>query len=250
LRTPPAAFFIRHHVRLTKSTNDIARELAETGAPEGTTVTATRQTAGRGRRGNTWESSEGNVFLSMVLRPDGPPQAAAQISFVMAVAVQELVTARLPGVPVQLKWPNDVLCGGKKVSGILLEAGPASDRGIDWLVAGLGINVAHKPKSRNDATSLHDEGDFDASADSVIIDFCERFLPWYKMWQSNGFRNVRKAWLAAAYGLADPIRIRLPREEIDAVFEGLDEEGALLARLTDGTQRKVTGGEVYFGGTG
>ncbi len=250
MRTPPDGFFIRHHFKLAKSTNDIARELAETGAPEGTLVTAARQTAGRGRRGNAWESTEGNVFLSMVLRPDGTPQVAAQISFVMAVAVHELIASRAPNAAVRLKWPNDVLCSGNKISGILLEAGPTSERGIDWLVAGLGINVAEKPKSRNDATSLRDEGDTNASADEVIIDFCERFLPWYETWQTNGFLDVRRAWLAAAHGLAKPIQIRLPNDVIDAVFDGLDDTGALLARLSDGTLRKVTGGEVYFGTTG
>ncbi len=245
-----ADFFIRHAVDQTRSTNDIARELAEMGAPEGMLVTARRQTAGRGRRGNAWESSEGNVFLSLVLRPQGSAQVAAQVSFVMANAVRELVAHRIPGVPIQLKWPNDVLCGGKKISGILLEAGPPSDGGIAWLIAGLGINVSAKPASRTDATALHDEGDTRSDADTVIADFCERFLSWYERWQLDGFEPVRTAWLAHAHGLARPIQIRLPHEIIDAIFDGVDETGALLARLADESLRKVTGGEVYFGSLG
>ncbi|NQV79535.1 MAG: biotin--[acetyl-CoA-carboxylase] ligase [Alphaproteobacteria bacterium] len=245
-----ADFFIRHALDKTHSTNDIARELAEMGAPEGTLVTARHQSAGRGRRGNQWESTEGNVFLSLVLRPDGPPQVAAQVSFVMANAVRDLVAQRLPSVPTQLKWPNDVLCGGKKISGILLEAGPLSDGRIAWLIAGAGINVTAKPTTRLDATTLHNEGDTGSDAVTVIADFCERFLFWYEKWQLDGFEPVRTAWLANAHGLAKQIQIRLPHETIDAVFDGIDETGALLARLADGSLRKVTGGEVYFASLG
>ena len=144
----PSGFFIRHASEEVASTNDIARELAETGAPEGTLVTARRQHSGRGRRGNTWESIEGNVFLSLILRPDVDAQVAAQLSFVAAVTVGDLVANLLPDCTVQLKWPNDVLCDGKKISGILLEAGPSGAARVEWLIVGIGLNVASKPTSR------------------------------------------------------------------------------------------------------
>ena len=246
----PGDFFIRHTREEVGSTNDIARELAETGAPEGTLITARRQRAGRGRRGNAWESIEGNVFLSLILRPDAAPQEAAQLSFVAAVTIGDLVANLLPECTVQLKWPNDVLCEGKKISGILLEAGPSSAAGIKWFIVGIGLNVAGKPSSRTDATSLKDEGDQTSGAENVIADFCERFLAWYRTWQKDGFGTIRAAWLTRAHGLAGPIRIRLQRETVDAIFDGADETGALLAQMADGSSRRVTGGEVHFGDTG
>lgn len=245
----PADFFIRHARDEVGSTNDIARELAETGAPEGTLVTAKRQKAGRGRRGNAWESIEGNAFLSLILRPDAAPQEAAQISFVAAVAVGDLVADRLSAQSVELKWPNDVLCDGRKISGILLEAAPNESSRIQWLIVGIGINVSHRPTGRTDATSLADEGDRSSDPENVIADFCERFLVWYRTWEDRGFERVRAAWLARAHGIGKDIQVRLQTETVDAVFDGIDESGALLAQLTDGSRRRVTGGEVFFGGT-
>jgi BirA family biotin operon repressor/biotin-[acetyl-CoA-carboxylase] ligase len=247
LKELPSDFFIRHAREEVASTNDIARELAETGAPEGTLVTARRQRSGRGRRGNTWESIEGNVFLSLVLRPDVNAQVAAQLSFVAAVTVGDLVANLLPDCTVQLKWPNDVLCDGKKISGILLEAGPCGAAGIQWLIVGIGLNVACKPSSRADATSLRDEGDSTSGVENVIAGFSERFLVWYRTWQAQGFEMIRDVWLTRAHGLAGPIRIRLHSDTVDAIFDGVDETGALLAQMADGSSRRVTGGEVHFG---
>lgn len=246
----PADFFIRHARDEVGSTNDIARELAEAGEPEGTLVTAKRQRAGRGRRGNTWESIEGNVFLSLILRPDASPQAAAQLSFVAAVTIGDLVAARTAARRVALKWPNDVLCDGKKISGILLEAGPSTPDRIQWLIVGIGLNIAQTPTGHSDATSLRNEGDRSADPENVIADFSERFLAWYRTWQDSGFQVVRDSWLARAHGVGQPIRVRLHDETVDAVFDGVDETGALLARMTDGTTRRVTGGEVFFGSRG
>ena len=240
-------FFIRHAREEVGSTSDIARELAETGAPEGTLVTARRQRSARGRRGNTWESIEGNVFLSLILRPDAEAQAAAQISFVAAVTVGDLVAHLLPDCTVQLKWPNDVLCGGKKISGILLEAGPSGAFGVEWLIVGIGLNVLAKPANLADATSLRDEGDYTSSVENVIAGFSERFLVWYRTWQAQGFETIRDVWLTRAHGLSGPIRIRLHSGAVYGTFDGIDETGALLAKMSDGSSRRVTGGEVHFG---
>jgi BirA family biotin operon repressor/biotin-[acetyl-CoA-carboxylase] ligase len=246
----PADFFIRHAREEVSSTNDIARELAETGAPEGTLVTARRQRSGRGRRGNAWESIEGNVFLSLILRPETVPQDAAQVSFVAAVTVGDLVANLLPSCAIRLKWPNDVLCDGNKISGILLEAGPSNAAGLQWLIVGVGINVTAKPRDRSDATSLRDEDARSSDAENVIAGFCDRFLTWYRIWQADGFEPVRDAWLTRAHGLAGPIRINLQSETVDAIFDGVDETGALLAHMADGSSRRVTGGEVHFGRAG
>ena len=119
----------------TSSTNDDVKKAAEAGEAEGLVVVAKRQTAGRGRHGRVWESPEGNLYCSMLLRPADMQATGAFYSFVAALALRDTVAALLPGAAVTLKWPNDVLVGGRKIAGILLEGGP------QWLVIGIGLNV-------------------------------------------------------------------------------------------------------------
>ena len=121
------------------STNAEALRLAEAGAPEFTLVTTRWQTAGRGRRGKTWVSPEGNLYASIVLRPDRPPAVLSQLSFVVALAAGDLLDRLGVQCRIAFKWPNDVLVEGAKISGILLEGGQGH------LVAGIGVNLAHHP---------------------------------------------------------------------------------------------------------
>ena len=128
------------------STNDEAKRLARTGAAAWTIVTAREQTAGRGRRGRSWIAIPGNLFMTVILRPDCTPQTAAQLGFVAALAVGEAVRAVVPAeVSVRFKWPNDVLLDGAKVSGILLESETTEWGALDWLIVGIGVNVVGHP---------------------------------------------------------------------------------------------------------
>jgi len=123
----------------TGSTNDDAKRLARGGAPEGTLVLAARQTGGRGRFGRVWVSPAGGVYVSVVLRPALPPAALGPLGLALAVGVARGLDTF--GVPVGLKWPNDVLADGRKLAGILIEMAAEADR-TEWVVAGLGLNVA------------------------------------------------------------------------------------------------------------
>lgn len=120
------------------STNDEARIRAEKGAAEGTAFVAARQTSGRGRLGRTWASPDGGVYLSVVLRPPVPPSEAGSLSLAVSAAVARALSGF--GIPVSVKWPNDVLVNGRKIAGVLLEMSAEADR-IAWVVAGVGINV-------------------------------------------------------------------------------------------------------------
>ena len=148
-RTPdlPASYQL---VRLDSvdSTNEEARRLAASeAAVDGTLVWALSQTAGKGRRGRAWESPGGNLYCSILLRPDCAAAKAAQLSFVAAVAVVEAVTDIAgPALEVRCKWPNDVLVGGRKISGILLESEAGAGDEVEWVVVGVGVNVAHHPR--------------------------------------------------------------------------------------------------------
>lgn len=240
-------FFRRHALDEATSTNDVARELALEGAPAGTLVTAKQQSGGRGRRDNSWSSPQGNVYLSLILRPSVPAADAAQLSFVAAVALAEVISARVPAHAIAVKWPNDILVDERKVSGILLEAGPIVGERLEWVVVGVGINVQSSPPRIANAASLVSLGDNEADPETITTLFCESLRRWLEVWRHDGFGPIRQAWLTRAYKRGKPIEIRLPAEVFEGVFDGIDESGALLARLPNGRLRSVAGGEVHFG---
>ncbi|MBV9116317.1 MAG: biotin--[acetyl-CoA-carboxylase] ligase [Acetobacteraceae bacterium] len=220
------------------STNDEARRLAEGGAAHGTVVAAREQTAGRGRAGRSWASPPENLYLSVLLRLDRTPGRLAELSFVAALAVADMVDAFLPtGVRATLKWPNDVLVGGAKISGILLEQADGAT------IIGMGVNVVHAPAGTPyPATSLAREA---GEASAVSVEACRTALlaalaKRLDAWLGAGFVPVRAAWLARAHPLGTPLRAG----QTDGAFAGLDADGALLLDTSDGRCR-VVAGEVF-----
>jgi BirA family biotin operon repressor/biotin-[acetyl-CoA-carboxylase] ligase len=220
------------------STNEEARRRAEGGEAGPLWITAERQTAGRGRRGRAWEMMEGNLAATLLLRPKASPPA--QLSFAAALAVAETAAAFAPHAAITVKWPNDVLTEGKKLAGILLEAGP------DWLAVGIGINLAHFPDGTEfPATSLAALGMAPPAPDAALAVLAARFAHWQGVWEQDGFAPLRAAWLARAAGLGRPVRARLPHEERHGTFEGIDASGALLLQEPGGV-RAISAGEVFF----
>src|SRR5690349_9275296 len=128
------------------STNAEARRRAEAGDSGPVWITAERQTAGRGRRGRSWETGKGNLAATLLCVTQKPPVEAAQVSFVAALAVADLAAAFVPAALVSLKWPNDPMIAGRKASGILVESGPHPGGGL-WLAIGIGVNLATPPLS-------------------------------------------------------------------------------------------------------
>jgi BirA family biotin operon repressor/biotin-[acetyl-CoA-carboxylase] ligase len=245
------AFYRLIHLDQTDSTNDDAKRMAAQGAAEGTIIWADRQSAGRGRRGRRWESPAGNLYCSLVLRPDVPLARAGQVGFAAALAIAEAVEECLPSdAVVRCKWPNDVLIHGRKMAGLLLETETRADNTVDWLVLGVGINVASYPENVEfPATSLSTEGS-QADVDNVLTQFCRHFYRWYESWRKDGFAPLRDAWLGRAAGLGGPITVRLDDRTIAGVFGGLDADGALLLHsggkdAGDAPQR-ITAGDVFF----
>jgi BirA family biotin operon repressor/biotin-[acetyl-CoA-carboxylase] ligase len=228
------------------STNDEAKRRAEAGAPEGTLVIARRQTAGRGRRDRRWHSPEGNLYMSLVVRPEGTAAEAARLSFVAAVALGDALSGLVPPLlELSYKWPNDLLANGRKCGGILVESSSAAN-GLDWMVIGIGVNlVSHPEDAAYPATDLAFEGAAGITPEAVMASFARHFLRWTDRWLEDGFAPVRAAWLARARGLGERIEVRLGAERFSATFRDLDEEGALVAGLDDGGTRRVDAGEVF-----
>lgn len=230
------------------STNDEAKRLARNGAAQGTVVWALRQEAGRGRRGRAWVSEDGNLYCSIILRPE-KPEAAAQVSFVSALAVGDAVRSLLPDrSQVQYKWPNDVLIDERKVSGILLESEPSATGRLEWLVLGVGINVRHFPSDTEyPATSLSVAGQQGVRAGDVLEIFVAYLDYWLTVWRGDGFPAIRRAWLHHAKGVGKAATVRLADRTLQGVFRDLDGDGALLLEDATGTTVRITAGDVFFG---
>ena len=231
------------------STNDEALRLASEGAEDGTLVWAREQTSGRGRQGRSWSSPPGNLYFSLVLRPDCAVAEAAQLSFVAGLALGEaLGSVAPPMIEVTYKWPNDLLVNGRKAAGILLESRGYPDGTLECLILGVGANLEHFPEDTQfPATSLHFEGATDVDAVALLEAFGRHFMSWANRWLDDGFAPVRRAWLQHAHGLGEEIEVRLPRETLTGTFKDLDERGVLLLDLPGGARREISAGDVYFG---
>lgn len=236
-------FDLRFHEALP-STNDEACRLARAGAQAGTAVLAGEQLAGRGRQGRPWTSPPGNLHLSLVLRPAIAAQRLAELGFVAALAASDALDGFLcPPARIVLKWPNDLLVGGAKLGGILLESELDAAR-VAFVVVGIGANLRHVPPALPfTATSLAAEGERAPTPEHAARAILGALGPWLARWEAEGFAPVRSAWLARASGLGGTIRLRDGRA---GRFAGMDADGALLLEAAGGTMR-ITAGEVAFG---
>ncbi|MHC8509635.1 MAG: biotin--[acetyl-CoA-carboxylase] ligase [Rhodospirillales bacterium] len=229
------------------STNDEAKRLAELGAthtPDGTLIWALSQTKGRGRRGRAWASPPGNLYVSLVLRPDAPPAKAAELGFAAALAISDALNEIAPGLQIRCKWPNDVLIDGAKVAGVLMET--SGGETADWVVLGAGLNVVSHPEDTEfPATSLRAKGIEDVDAQTVLESFARHFLTWRERWRETGFAPLREAWLTRAHTPGEPIRVRTGGREFSGRFHDLDSSGALIVETGTGPVT-VAAGDVFF----
>jgi BirA family biotin operon repressor/biotin-[acetyl-CoA-carboxylase] ligase len=219
------------------STNDEAARLATEGAPEGTVVWARQQTGGRGRRGRRWASPVGNLYSSTILRPSCPAAQAAELGFVAALAVADMVPQ---GRAVRVKWPNDVLVEGGKIAGILPESSVGEGGKVEHVVMGIGVNVAFAPalpEMRYPGAALG--GSVEAALENLTGALASRLAQWRR----EGFEAVRTAWLALAGPIGLEVDVKLGEELVRGQFAGLDREGALLLDTPAG-RRKIVAGEL------
>ncbi len=221
----------------TGSTNDDLAALAAAGAAEGTWVRADQQTGGRGRQGRSWQSPAGNLHASTLVRvaPADPP--APTLALVAAVALYEALLLAAPDAPIRIKWPNDLLAGGAKLGGILLE------RVADAVVIGFGVNLAHHPhdleRPTTDLAALSGSAP-DASAFCAML--ADVFSLELARWRNEGLASLRTRWLSRAHAIGTA----LATPDGEGMFAGLDEAGALRLRLADGNIRLVHAGDVFL----
>ncbi|MDL2317562.1 biotin--[acetyl-CoA-carboxylase] ligase [Eubacteriales bacterium OttesenSCG-928-A19] len=223
------------------STNLYARKWAREGAPHGAVVIADRQTAGRGRRGRGWLSPSGTgLWLSMVVRPDIPDEAYPLLPLAAALATADACEA-VSHIPVRIKWPNDLIAGGRKIVGILAE------REGDSAVIGIGINVRHQlsdfpPEFRDRAGSLEM-----ASGEPISLPELEHEL-LYSLEAHLFSPSVFPEYAARCATVGSEVRVSSLKEDFTGVAESLDDTGALLVRDEHGILHRVLAGDVSVRG--
>ena len=236
------------HLSEAGSTNSEAMRLAGEGAASGTWVLADQQTAGRGRSGRVWHSPAGNFYASLVLRDVVPLEKAAQLALVSGVAVHAAVRAATGGAlaaRLELKWPNDILLGQRKLGGILVESSvERRDQGA-LAVIGVGLNLAHHP-ALPDKPAADLMGHGASIAPLNFLPLLDRSMQeWVSNWASGaGFAAVREAWLARSLPLGAGLVVHSGQGAVKGVFAGLDPDGALLLTVPSGALQTVTFGDV------
>lgn len=235
-----------HYYSEVDSTNEVAKKLANEGAPEGTIVIAESQSSGRGRRGKKWLSPSGGVWMTIILRPDIPPAKAPQLTLVTGVAVAETLDEECK-LDVGIKWPNDILIGEKKVCGILTEAN-INPQGLEYVVVGVGIDLnvdvnAFPPNLRKGATSLKQELEKEIYSVKLVQRFLKNFETLYNDFKTGNFPEILKEWRKLSKTIGLNVEVRKKGKVVRGEAVGITNEGVLILEMDDGSLRKVISGE-------
>lgn len=240
----------------TGSTNIDAMAHARAGGPAPSWFVTTMQTAGRGRRNRVWTAPRGNLASSVLEILDVTPLVAATLGFAAGLALEAALrqvsreaAVRAPDSAAndyRLKWPNDVLAGHAKISGILLEAETLTSQRLA-VVVGMGTNVVAAPQDTPyPATSLAALG-VQASAEDLFAALSDAWLTYRGIWDDGrGFADIRQAWLARAAGLGEPVSVALGNQTISGIFDTIDATGCMIVATAD-RRIPIAAGDVHFG---
>jgi BirA family transcriptional regulator, biotin operon repressor / biotin---[acetyl-CoA-carboxylase] ligase len=239
---------IIHYFSAIDSTNLYARRLAEQGAQEGEVVIAESQTQGRGRLGRPWVSPPYvNLYFSVILRPQLPPSHAPQITLMAAVALADAVAGFIPVAPA-IKWPNDILAGGKKLAGILAESACHSDR-VDFVILGVGVNINYPVDwmpdlIRQQATSVIILAGEGVSREIFVRRLIQDLDRCYGELEETGFDAIAQRW-EARFGLrGKKVRVEMADRILIGTAKGIDPDGALVLEDGQGERQRVVAGDV------
>ena len=228
------------------STNSLAAELASQGPlPEGTVVITNNQTAGRGQRGNTWETGMGlNLTFSVLLNPTFLSlKNQFYLTIVTSLAVADFLKEKSPD-GIKIKWPNDILIGKKKISGILIENSVRKDA-IQQTIVGIGVNVNQKdfkvPAATSLAMVLNSTFDLNEALNSLLGNFEKRYLQL----RADKLAELKKEYLENLFGIGEPRTFISDQQKFSGVIEGVNDHGELLITI-DGTKRAFNLKEISF----
>jgi BirA family biotin operon repressor/biotin-[acetyl-CoA-carboxylase] ligase len=245
------------------STNAVALQRAHAGDPGRLWIVSKKQEAGRGRRGRPWQTPEGNLAATLLLVDRFDPKVAATLGFVAGLALADALNAVVPNAKVsvgvdsagdragrnrfELKWPNDVLAHGAKLSGILLESALLSG-GRFAVAVGIGVNVVGYPEDvPYPATSLRALGS-DCDAETLFLALSDAWMDNSARWaEGRGLDEIRRRWLAQAAGLGSEVAVKLDGRVVRGIFETIDGDCRFVIRDRQGTEFRIAAGDVHFG---
>ena len=224
------------------STSDLVFEAAKAGAPEGTAITASVQTKGRGRHGREWFSPQGNFYISVLLRPSRPREDWPSLSLVSGLALYTAVAERRDSSDLGLKWPNDLLYQGGKTAGILLEAQD------DVVVLGCGVNLNAPPDQVEGwaPSALNQSQNLDSvTKEGLMAGFDQHLTRCYNLWSQSGFAALKPEWLAASAHHQARLTIDQGQDTpLEGVFSDLSDDGRLCLRDDNGVDHVLSAGDV------
>jgi len=235
-------------LREAGSTIEVAKQLADYGAEEGTVVIAEVQTAGRGRMGRRWISPKGGLYFSIILRPKISPKEAVRLVFLSGLAVAQ-VLSELYSLKAKIKWPNDVLVNGQKVCGVLAEMNTTGDK-VNYVIAGIGVNVnfdvekVFPEELRKVATSLENELGRKAELEELFKALLGKLESFYELFLKEGFGRILAEWKKYAGFLGCQVEISSESQKLVCLASDVGDDGALILRLKDGTVKHVFVGDV------
>jgi BirA family transcriptional regulator, biotin operon repressor / biotin---[acetyl-CoA-carboxylase] ligase len=246
IKTKIMGAHIIHYDEVT-STQDVAAELARSGAEEGTLVITEKQKKGRGRKGRSWVSLEGGIYLSLILRPSVLPSKVAQIPLIAGIALTKAIRENISLQPT-IKWPNDILIGKKKLGGILTEMSSEID-GVNYVILGIGVNVNTPAallteETTGIATSLIDEYGVYTSRAKLVQGFLNEFEIIYTKYLAFGFSSIRDEWKALNNTIGSWVKVSNGENKIEGEALDIDNDGFLLVRKKDGDVTRIISGDV------
>lgn len=241
---------IIYYKQLDSTNTEIAR-LAMQGAEHGTVVVAESQTAGKGRKGRSWESpARENIYMSILLRPDCVPNKAPMLTLVMAYSVAQVIQ-ELGFSEVQIKWPNDLVLSGKKVCGILTEMQLKGSE-IDYVVVGVGINVNTRNFSAglgDKATSLFLESGSKFERETIVENIVDNFEHAYRQFcNAQDLSFLQETYNSMLVNAGKEVRVLEPGNEYTAYAQGINSKGELMVRMLNGEEKAIYAGEVSVRG--
>lgn len=263
---PPTAIAAGYRLEVfdtVGSTNAVALERAASGDAGRLWLVTKNQQQGRGRRGRPWQTQQGNLAATLLFMPETGLKHAAALGFVAGLALADALAAAAPDIRFdigldggsvsqgrgrfELKWPNDILADGAKLSGILLES-VMLDHERFALAIGIGVNVAASPDDTPyPATSLAALGS-SCDAERLFLALSDAWIENERLWAAGkGLAAIRQRWLKQAAGLHSQVAVRIDGEVVRGVFETIDEECRFIIRKSDGGQVAIAAGDVHFG---
>lgn len=235
-----------HFFPTVESTQGIAHTLAKEGSPEGTVVIADQQSQGKGRLGRVWHSPSGSgIWMSILLRPRLELHRCPQLTLLAAVASVEAIREET-GLPVMIKWPNDILYDGKKICGILTELSAEADC-INYIIMGIGMNVntpSFPEELQGIATSIAIEQNHNVTRVPLIRRVLEKLEEYYLLYLESGFGPIKSKWESYALSIGKRVTIRRIHDTMNGLALGIDDQGVLLVQNEKGQVEKVFSADI------